>query len=328
MHFRTTFDIPESFFKINHQQKILTLGSCFSDEIGSRLVNFKFDGLINPFGIIFNAHSIQNLIERSIHKRYYTADDVHQNGDQFFCFDVHSSFNANSIQDVLNPLNQTLQHVNEYLHQCDVVIITLGTSWVYQWKENKHIVANCHKVNAKQFEKVLLSPEDNFKSMDLIIFDLIKINPNIKIITTVSPVRHIKDGFIENNVSKARLIDALFQLNHKYDQVEYFPSYELVMDDLRDYRFFKEDMIHPSSQAVDYIWRRFSETYFAPSTQVVIQKINKIISAINHRPFNEESESHQKFLRKLLADITTIERENKINFFVEKEKIQLKIKSC
>lgn len=328
MQFRTTFNIPESDFKINHQHKILTIGSCFSDEMGNRLVDLKFDGLINPFGIIFNAYSIQNLIERSIDKRYFTTDDVHQNGEQFFCFDVHSSFNALSKDEILNNLNSTLDRVHHQIHQCDVLILTLGTSWVYERIDTAEIVANCHKVEAKQFKKVLLTTEENFKSMDLIAFEITKINPNVKIITTVSPVRHIKDGMVENNVSKARLLDALYQLDLKYKQVNYFPSYELVMDDLRDYRFYKEDLIHPTNQAVEYIWEKFGETYLENSTQTIIQKISKINSALNHRPFNEESTSHQKFLQKTMQMINELEKGQKLDFQQEKEILRTKIKSC
>jgi len=328
MKFRTTFQIPASDFKINHQHKIITIGSCFSDEIGNRLVDLKFEGLINPFGIIFNSYSIQNLIERSLIKKYFTIDDVHQNGEQFFCFDVHSSFNALSSDDVLTKLNTTLDQVHNCLKTCDVVILTLGTSWVYEWQENEDIVANCHKIEAKQFKKKLLTTEENFKSMDLIAFEITKLNPQIKIITTVSPVRHIKDGMVENNVSKARLLDALYQLDLKYHQVDYFPSYELILDDLRDYRFYKEDLIHPTNQAVDYIWEKFTETYFESATLTTIQKINKIIKALNHRPFNEEAESHQKFLNKIQGMIEELEKGQKIDFKAEKEFIRSKIKSC
>ena len=326
MQFRTTFQIQSSDFKLNHQHKILTIGSCFSDEIGKRLTDLKFDGLINPFGVIFNSHSIQNLIERSIQKKYFTTADVHQNGEEFFCFDVHSSFNALTKEAVLEELNLTLDQVHDYILSCDVLMITLGTSWIYEWKTSNQVVANCHKVDAKQFEKRLLTTEENLKSLELIVSDLKNINPTIRIITTVSPVRHTKDGMIENNVSKARLLDALYQLSLQNNQVEYFPSYELVLDDLRDYRFFKEDLIHPSKQAVDYIWERFSETYFEQSTQTIIQKINKVISAINHRPFNEESDNHQQFLVKTIALMNELEKGNQLDFSAEKELLKSKIK--
>ena len=326
MQFRTTFQIQSSDFKLNHQHKILTIGSCFSDEIGKRLTDLKFDGLINPFGVIFNSHSIQNLIERSIQKKYFTIADVHQNGEEFFCFDVHSSFNALTKEAVLEELNLTLDQVHDYILSCDVLMITLGTSWIYEWKTSNQVVANCHKVDAKQFEKRLLTTEENLKSLELIVSDLKNINPTIRIITTVSPVRHTKDGMIENNVSKARLLDALYQLSLQNNQVEYFPSYELVLDDLRDYRFFKEDLIHPSKQAVDYIWEKFSETYFEQSTQTIIQKINKVISAINHRPFNEESDNHQQFLVKTIALMNELEKGNQLDFSAEKELLKSKIK--
>ncbi|WP_314241673.1 GSCFA domain-containing protein [Empedobacter tilapiae] len=326
MQFRTTFQIQSSDFKLNHQHKILTIGSCFSDEIGKRLIDLKFDGLINPFGVIFNSHSIQNLIERSIQKKYFTIADVHQNGEEFFCFDVHSSFNALTKEAVLEKLNSTLDQVYNYIHSCDVVMITLGTSWIYEWKTSNQIVANCHKVDTKQFEKRLLTTEENLKSLELIFSDLKKINPKIHIITTVSPVRHTKDGMIENNVSKARLLDALYELSLQNNQVEYFPSYELVLDDLRDYRFFKEDLIHPTKQAVDYIWEKFSETYFEKSTQTIIQKINKVISAIKHRPFNEESDNHQQFLVKTITLMNELEKGNQLDFSAEKELLKSKIK--
>ncbi|WP_413531917.1 GSCFA domain-containing protein [Empedobacter brevis] len=328
MQFRTTFPIQPSDFKLNHQHKILTIGSCFSDEIGKRLIDLKFDGLINPFGVIFNSYSIQNLIERSIQKKYFTTTDVHQNGEEFFCFDVHSSFNALTKEAVLEKLNAILDQVHCFIYSCNVLMITLGTSWIYEWKTSNKIVTNCHKVEANQFEKRLLTTEENLKSLELIVSDLKKINPNIQIITTVSPVRHTKDGMIENNVSKARLLDALYQLNIQQHHVQYFPSYELVLDDLRDYRFFKEDLIHPSKQAVDYIWERFSETFFEQSTQTIIQKINKVISAMNHRPFNQSSENHQRFLTKTITWIEELEKGNKLDFSTEKEFLRSKIKQC
>ena len=328
MQFRTTFQIPESKFKINHQQNILTIGSCFSDEMGNRLVDLKFKGLINPFGVIFNSYSIYKLILRSLNKIYFTIEDVHQNGEQFFCFDVHSSFNSLTKEIILNHLNETIDLVHNQLLSCDVLILTLGTSWVYQNKHTNQIVANCHKIAAKQFDKMLLSTEENFKSLDLITSELIKLRPQIKIITTVSPVRHIKDGMIENNVSKARLLDALYQLTNRYDEVDYFPSYELIMDDLRDYRFFKSDLIHPSEQAVEYIWEKFVESYFNQTTETINQKIKKIISALNHRPFNEDSLSHQKFLKKTYSLIEELEKGHALNFKEEKLFLQSKIKSC
>lgn len=328
MQFRTTFQISPSDEKINHQHKILTLGSCFSDEIGNRLLYSKFQGLINPFGTIFNAISIQNLIKRSISEEYYTATDVHQNGEQFFCFDVHSSFNALSNEEVVQHLNATIKQVHHFIYSCDVIMITLGTSWVYSLLTENKIVANCHKVEAKQFEKKLLSVQENYNALEYIFKALISINPKIKIITTVSPVRHIKDGMTENNVSKARLIDALYQLNLAYKQVNYFPSYELVLDDLRDYRFFKQDMIHPTEQAVEYIWEKFGEVYFDQSTQTTIQKIQKVQLALHHRPFNEDAENHQKFLKKTFSMIEEIEKGNMIDFEQEKEFLQSKIKQC
>ncbi|MFV0192423.1 GSCFA domain-containing protein [Empedobacter falsenii] len=328
MQFRTTFQIQPSDFKLHHQHQILTIGSCFSDKIGKYLVDLKFNACVNPFGVIFNTISIQKLIERSIHKKYFTTADVHQNGEEFFCFDVHSSFNALTKVEVLERLNSTLEQVYQFIYSCDVVMITLGTSWIYEWKNTNQIVANCHKVEAKQFEKKLLTTEENLKSLELIVSDLKKINPNIRLITTVSPVRHTKDGIIENNVSKARLIDALYQLNLQYNQVDYFPSYELVLDDLRDYRFFKEDLIHPSKQAVDYIWEKFSVTYLEQSTHTINQKINKVISAMNHRPFNEESENHQKFLVKTIALMNELEKDNQLDFSLEKECLRSKLKQC
>ena len=328
MHFRTTFSIPESAFKIDHQQKILTIGSCFSDEIGSRLMESKFNSFINPFGVIFNPVSIQNLIKRSTQKQPYTMNDVHQNGEQFFCFDVHSSFNSLYANEVLDSINATITEVHNYLKMAHIVIITLGTSWVYRFNETQSIVANCHKVSAKSFEKILLSTEENKAALETIINDLKLINPSVQIIFTVSPVRHIKDGIVENNVSKARLIDAIYQIKQKFTAVQYFPSYELVMDDLRDYRFYKSDLIHPSQEAVNYIWEHFSTTYFTELTQAINQKINKIKLAINHRPFNEASEAHQTFLQKTKVQMEEIVQKYGIDFSAELVHINSKIKSC
>lgn len=328
MQFRTTFQIPKSNYKISHQTKILTIGSCFSDEIGEKFYNLKYNSLINPFGVVFNSYSIANIISRSLQKKYYTETDVHQNGEQFFCFDVHSSFNRNSALELLTHLNQKIDEVHERLFTCDVLIITLGTSWVYKRKENDEIISNCHKIASKQFDKILLSTEDNLTYLTTLINELKKVNPNLQVITTVSPVRHTKDGFRENNVSKSRLIDALYQLENNQDNVTYFPSYELMIDDLRDYRFYKNDMIHPSQQAVDYIWNHFSDIYFDEVTLSINNKIYKIQSAIHHRPFNEETDSYQSFLRKTIDMMEELQIKNNISFQEEIYNLRLKIKPC
>lgn len=313
MIFSLKIPIPKASQIIDYQSEVLLLGSCFSKNIGNKFNYFKFTALVNPFGIIFNAVSLEKLVKRAVSQNYFTENDIFFHNELWHCFEVHSELSNPDKEKLLKDLNCIIELTNQQITKLTHCIITLGTSWVYRLRQaqsdNQSIVANCHKVPQKEFTKELLSAEQNEQSLKNIISLIQSINPNCKFIFTVSPVRHIKDGSFENNVSKGNLFSALHNvLESEYCKLntEYFPSYEIVMDELRDYRFYEKDMLHPNNLAVDYIWERFSETYFDSNTLAVMNEVEMIQKGLSHRPFNPNTESHQRFLEQLQLKIESL----------------------
>ncbi|UOX32179.1 GSCFA domain-containing protein [Flavobacterium sediminilitoris] len=310
MQFRTRIPILQNKTQINYQSKIIALGSCFVENIGKKIDYYKFQNTVNPFGIIFNPISLEKVIVRSIQKDYFKEKDIFFHNDLWHCYEVHSELSNPNKDFFLKQLNALIDDTNVQLKQATHCIITLGTSWVYQYNETKEIVANCHKVPQKQFLKQLLSIDEIEKSLKNIVFLVASVNPNCSFIFTVSPVRHIKDGFVENNVSKAHLISAIHNLlntEHLKRNTNYFPSYEIVMDELRDYRFYAEDMLHPNQVAIDYIWQRFKETVVSEIAFLTMDEVETIQKALSHRPFNPNSSSHLKFIENTQRKISNLQ---------------------
>ncbi|MGL4383696.1 MAG: GSCFA domain-containing protein, partial [Flavobacterium sp.] len=261
MNFTTKIPITQNANPIDYNSKIVSFGSCFAENMGDKLLYYKFQTQVNPFGIIFNPFSIEKLIERVVLQRYFTKDDIFFFNERWHCYEVHSELSDADSEVFLSKLNQILLDTQKQLQQATHIIITYGTSWVYRHIETNAIVANCHKVPQKQFSKELLSIDSIQKSIQNTVSLIATLNPKCNFIFTVSPVRHLKDGFVENQVSKAHLIAAIYATtNTKQQTLNYFPSYEIMMDELRDYRFYADDMMHPSSMAIDYIWERFAAT--------------------------------------------------------------------
>ncbi len=307
--FRTEIKIPNTEDKITHQSVLFSIGSCFSTEIAEKFCERKFAISANPFGILFHPQAIENALLRIYSLQYYSKGEIFKYKELFLSWDHHSSFNSTKSDDILQKINQRIDKANEYLRHSNVVFITLATSFVYKLKVNNLTVANCHKVPGENFEKYLLSEDEIIESLQNCIDicnDVVK--NNVQIIFTISPVRHIKDGFFENNVSKARLFNAVYQVVNNNKNCKYFPSYELLLDELRDYRFYKSDMIHPNEIAIEYIWKRFSETYFSEETQAINVQIEKIISGLKHKPFNTNTLEYKEFLYSLLKKITNVEK--------------------
>ena len=303
--FRTTFPIPEAKHKISLDSQLLTLGSCFADVVGNQLKNNKINTEVSPFGTLFNPLSIFKILSPN-----YTQADKRlyvQNPEAWVHYDFHSQFSGNTQTELSEIINQKLNDIHSYITpQTSHLILTFGTSVIYKLLQPQIYVANCHKMPKNFFEKTLLSVKDICKAFAILHQELKEVNPNLRIILTVSPVRHTKDGMAENQVSKSILRAACHYLTTDYQDVEYFPSYEIMMDDLRDYRFYKPDMIHPNEVAEQYIFEKFLETYFDSTLKDFIKKWQPIRKALYHRPFNEKSESHQQFLRKLLGDLEEI----------------------
>ncbi len=280
--------------------------------MGAKFQYFKFQNLTNPFGILFHPLAIEKLITFALSKKKFTANDVFFHNERWHCFDVHSELSHPDKEVLLQNLNETLTVTRNYLKEATHCIITLGTAWIYRYKKTGLHVANCHKVPQKEFEKVLLSVEEIKKSLENITGMVKRLNPEISFIYTISPVRHLKDGFTENQVSKSHLISAIYKLQNAElieENAYYFPSYEIMMDELRDYRFYAEDMIHPNQTAIDYIWNRFSENCISPDVISVMNEVDAIQKSLAHKPFNPDSESHLQFLRNLKLQIEKLQKE-------------------
>ncbi|NNK28044.1 MAG: GSCFA domain-containing protein [Flavobacteriaceae bacterium] len=293
---------PRSENPIDHHSKVLLLGSCFVENIGNQLNYFKFQNLQNPFGVLFNPVVMDRLIESAIERKVYNEHDVFYMNDHWHCFDVHSKLSSNSKEAVINKLNESLAITHDWLKEASHIIITLGTAWVYKNIKSSNIVANCHKVPQKEFKKELLSIETIYKSLESLVANIRKVNPDTEIIFTISPVRHLKDGFVENTHSKSHLISALHAFLSKQDErktVSYFPSYEIMMDELRDYRFYEEDMVHPNHTAINYIWQKFRDLWISADSYVVMDEIESIQKGLAHKPFNPESADYKKHHERL-----------------------------
>lgn len=306
MDFTTQVEVTKHKNEIDFTSKIITLGSCFSDSIGDKFKYYQFSVLPNPFGVIFNPKSIEILVQRAATSRFFTEADLIFHQELWHSFEVHSDFSATDKQKVLNQLNASLQNFIDYLKTATHFFITYGTSWVYVLKDSTEVVSNCHKIPQNQFEKKLLSVgeiEQSIKNTQQLINE---INPACQLIFTVSPVRHIKDGFVENQRSKAHLIAAIPYCIESEEN--YFPSYEIMMDELRDYRFYAPDMLHPSPLAIDCIWEKLVIALMNESLFPTLLEIDSIQKALAHRAFNPDTESHQKFLKNLHEKIIKLQK--------------------
>ncbi|SHG12614.1 GSCFA family protein [Flavobacterium micromati] len=315
MQFRTQIPIPKSKFQIDYTSKILSLGSCFAVNIAERLDYFKFQNSCNPFGILFHPLAIEKLLNLALSKKQISESELIYHNERWHCFDVHSDLSNPNKEDLIASLNSIIQNIREDLEQATHLIVTYGTSWVYRYLETNEMVANCHKVPQKEFAKELLSVETIQKSIENTLKLIESVNPNCSVIFTISPVRHIKDGFVENQWSKANLISALHTVLKDSSSIPrlgargLFPSYEIMMDELRDYRFYAEDMLHPNKVAIDYIWERFQQTYISEIALATMEEVANIQKSLSHKPFNPNSESHLKFESKLLEKIAKLENQ-------------------
>lgn len=306
MEFRTQIPLHPQEPKLDHSSKVLLLGSCFVENIGKKLEYFKFRNLLNPFGILFHPSAIRTFLENVRSKRLFSEEDIFYHNESWHYFGAHSDLNGSEKSEILARLNSAVEETRQFLETATHVIITPGTAWGYRFRETGEVVANCHKVPQKNFSKELLEVKEDLLTCVEMIQEL---NPSAAIIFTVSPVRHLKDGFVENQQSKAKLTCGVHDVLSETSLTNYFPSYELMMDELRDYRFYAEDMVHPNPVAIDYIWKKFAETWISAEAGQVMKKIDSIQKGLAHRPFNEASAAHQKFVRDLQNKIRELEAE-------------------
>lgn len=314
---------PENLDSIDHSKKIVMMGSCFSEHIGEKLISRKFNVNLNPFGILYHPLTISAAINRMIESKPFNSDDLKFENDRYISFYHHGKFNHTDQQIMLNNINEAFEKGRKQLLKADYLFITWGTAYGYSHKESdSSIVANCHKIPGNQFIKILLQPDEIIREYQQLFNKLIEINPDIKIIITVSPVKHLKDGLIDNNISKSILLLAANQLKTSIKNTSYFPAYELVHDDLRDYRFYAKDMAHPSEEAVEYIWDFFKKTYWNESTFNLNIIIESVINSLLHRPLHPENEAHKVFIESVNNKMINLENDYAfLDFSKEKESI-------
>lgn len=319
--FRTLIKLPKSNFSITHKDGLFLTGSCFAQNIGLLLESYKFNALSNPLGISYNPISIHELMmtEGVDEQKVLEKDGI------YFHHLYHSSFNASSKDNLVKTveLQHTLQ--KQHLQNSKTLIITYGTAWVYELQQTDAIVNNCHKEPNHKFNKRLLGVEEISFSWNKL-FEQLEQNYSIEqIIFTVSPVRHLKDGIRENQVSKSTLHLAIEKICSKHSKCSYFPTYEIMLDDLRDYRFYKDDLLHPNQLAINYIWDCFSKSYFSATSTAINQEIEKIRNALAHKAFQPKSLKHQDFLQKLKGKIETFQALHALNFEEELSLLNQKI---
>lgn len=310
MDFRTKVPIKAGAPKIAHSTGVFLIGSCFVENIGVKLDWFKFKNLQNPTGIIFHPSAIRQFFQRMSSNKQYENKHVFEFNGGWQSLEAHSDMRRPTEKECLNDLNSALEKSRKFLKNSSHVIISLGTSWGYVHESTDAIVANCHKIPQKKFKKKLSSIQEIKKDLQLISDAVLKLNKNAKVIFTISPIRHLKDGFQENQQSKAHLIAALHEFLVSNTRSAYFPSYEILMDELRDYRFYTDDMLHPNNLAIDYIWKLFSENWMPQETLELNGDIDKIQKALSHRPREENSLEHKKFLTKLQGKIEEIQKKH------------------
>jgi hypothetical protein len=301
--FRTEVSLPCSGVRIHLGDRLLTIGSCFSDAIGGQLISNKLDVSVNPFGTTYNPISIHKLIQYAVSNRLIPENSYFQRGELFLHYDFHSAYSSLALPELKERVQSAIGNMNSFLKQAKWLIITYGTAWLYELKESRETVANCHKMPQALFGKSLLTQKKMLDSFDTMYHHLKSLNPEIQIILTVSPVRHIKETLVLNSVSKSILRVACHTITEQHHDVHYFPAYEILLDDLRDYRFYESDMIHPSETAEEYIWQKFGEQYFDDDLKGFLTKWKDIKTALNHRPFHSGSDAHQQFLRTTLRQL-------------------------
>ncbi len=304
--FRTIVPVFNPGWEISHRDKLLLLGSCFAENIGALLQRARFDTIINPHGIVFNPHSVAASIEDLLTGKIYRQSDLYENDGLWMSLNHHGRFNHNDASVVLERINYSIAEGKEQLEKASVLVVTWGSAWAYRWNNDGKIVANCHKIPQKHFTKVFIRHEQIVASWNDLIMSIRKINPEIKVMLTVSPVRHWRDGMNENQISKAHLLIAARELCDSLHDVVYFPSYEIMLDELRDYRFYKEDMLHPGDLAIRYIWQRLADKYFSSVTLEKLEALEPRLRYLEHRPLHTSAAAHAEMCAQKEEEISRI----------------------
>ena len=299
--FKLTLDAKPSNLSIAYPHTLMLIGSCFTENIGAKLKHHLFEVKENPHGILFNPVSVHNAILDYIQIKQYRAEDLFLLNEVWNSWHHHSRFSGITIQEALDKINTSIQDAHLFLKSANHLVITLGSAWLYTLNEHApsgkgKVVANNHKAPSNWFTKRLLQPAELINQLNELIASLKAFNPKLHIVFTISPVRHLREGLVENNRSKAVLIHAVHEVVNLHQNIAYFPAYEYVMDDLRDYRFYAEDLVHPNFAATNYVWDKLVETYMNEDTYKIMKEVAELQLAIHHKPFFTGSLAHQKFL--------------------------------
>lgn len=319
-NFRTVVTVDKPPFTISHSDKLVSIGSCFSENIGRKFSEYKFSVNINPFGQQYNPYSLANAINRLLSGKPYTKEDLVYHDELYHSFDHHGSFSRSSEEETLTLINENLKQASRDLRNASILFLTFGTSHVFSLKNQEKVVSNCHKLSGNHFTKRLMPPNEIAEVLANTLSKLKTVNSKLQTVLTVSPVRYFAFGHHENTVSKAHLFSAIHQMQQNDSSLYYFPAYELVMDDLRDYRFFSEDMLHPNYQATDYVWQRLTESLLSKKAVELMKEIDEILLAARHSPRNAQSDAHKKFVRKNLDKIEKLKTETGL-LFTEEQKL-------
>lgn len=311
-NFRTELNPEPSKFKIGYENKAMFIGSCFSENISATMSEHGMRVINNPFGILFHPSAIRDCLDSIITKKKFNGSEFFLHNERYHHFALHSELSHSTLEKSVEEANTRIEFAHEFLKSASVLFITFGTAWVYEHKLSGTTVANCHKISSAEFNKRKLGVNDIVSEFSYLINHLRNFNPGLKIILTISPVRHLKDGFMENSHSKSTLNIAVHEIIRRFDNTDYFPAYELVMDDLRDYRFYNEDMVHPTQQAIDYVFSKFSDVYFESDTKELFNRVEELKKAAAHRPFSQNSDAHIKFLQEQLKKIDELATEKKV----------------
>ena len=322
MNLQTKITVAAPDFLIDYNSRLMMLGSCFAENMGSKFSYYKFDVDVNPCGIIYNPLSVANVLRLIVEGKQFEKSDLRQVGGKWVSLYHHGTFSSTDPDECLRRINDRLTKATGELRTLDLLVITWGTAWVYRYTRENIVVSNCHKIPSQEFERSRLSVEDIVKEYLVLIGRLREINPGLRILFTVSPIRHWKDGAHGNQLSKATLLLAIDRLREELQHVYYFPAYEIVLDELRDYRFYADDMLHMSGFTVDYIWERFLYSFISPEVLGLMNQIGRVNKGVAHRPFDPQSEEYHRLVKKMLAEIAMISRSYPmIDFSEEKRKL-------
>lgn len=324
--FQTEVDVPDFKWKTGYSKSNLFMGSCFTENVGNKMAALKFNVDINPFGILYNPVSVANGLQILLENKQFQKKDLIEHNGLWHSFYHHGRFSGTDANATLQQINERINQSSVFLKKTNFLFLTFGTAWIYQYKKTQQPVSNCHKIPANDFERIRLTVNEITEMYLQLLSEIKKVNPELKVIFTVSPIRHWKDGASENQLSKATLLLSIDQIIQELgpEFCNYFPAYEIVMDELRDYRFYAEDMIHLSDVAVNHIWDIFQQKSMDENSKKIIQQILKIIKAVNHKPFNKYTKEYLNFLKSTLHIITELETQNPyLNFALEKEQLNV-----